>query len=69
MTEFATITPDHLAALSLRRAADGVNATAADPTNWFFIILDLHRALYRALVAALTGTAGIGAFSDKRQAE
>src|SRR5262245_7338662 len=68
MDEYAEITPHHLAALSLRRAADAFEQSASDPTTWFFVILDLHRALYCALVAALAGPAQIGAYSDKGKA-
>jgi len=69
MTEYARITPHHLAVLSVRRAADALSQTASDPTIWFFVILDLHRAIYCALVAALSGWAEIGAYSDKLQAQ
>jgi hypothetical protein len=69
MTEYAGITPHHLAALSLRRAADALSQTAVDPTTWFFIILDLHRALYCALIAALSGPAENGAYPVKPQAK
>jgi hypothetical protein len=66
---YAEITPHHLAALSVRRAADALEQTEVDPTTWFFVILDLHRALYCALIAALSGSAGIGAYPDKLQIE
>jgi hypothetical protein len=58
-----------LALLSLYRAADAIDHVATDPTDWVFVILDLHRALNCALVAALSGTAGIGAFDTKLQAK
>ena len=67
--QYASITPDRFAALSLLRGADGIERTKADPTSWFFMILDMHRAVYCAMIAALTGTMGIGAFSAKLQAE
>jgi hypothetical protein len=51
---YATINPDRLALCSLCRAANALEQVAADRTIWFFIILDLHRALYAALVAALS---------------
>jgi hypothetical protein len=54
VNDYATITPHHLAALSLSRAADALPSTETDPATWFFIILDLHRALYCALIAALS---------------
>src|SRR4051794_28081963 len=69
MDEYATITPHHLAALSLCRAAGGLAQVDADSTVWFFVILDLQRALYSALIEALSGSAGIGAYTDKLQAE
>jgi hypothetical protein len=64
MNDYADITPHHLAALSLSRAADALPSTETDPATWFFIILDLHRALYCALIAALSGTAEIGAYPE-----
>jgi hypothetical protein len=66
---YARLSPHHLAALSVRRAADALERVASDPTTWFFVVLDLHRALHSALIAALSGTAGIGAYTDKLQAE
>jgi hypothetical protein len=53
-TEFIRINPERLATLSLYRAANAVEQAAADPTTWFFIILDLNRAVTAALVAALS---------------
>jgi hypothetical protein len=69
MNEYADITPHHLAALSLSRAAEALSRTEADPVTWFFIILDLHRALYCALIAALSGTAEIGAYPELLRAK
>jgi hypothetical protein len=56
--QFARITREHLALLSLRRAADAIDQVAGDPTSWVFVILDLHRALNCALVAALLSRPG-----------
>jgi len=67
MTEYARTTPHHLAALSLCRAADTLEQTAANPASWFFVFVDLHRALYCAIVAVMSGTAEIGAYNDKLQ--
>jgi len=53
-TDFIRINPDHLATLSLCRAANAVEHAAADPDAWFFIIVDLNRAVTAALVAALS---------------
>jgi hypothetical protein len=69
MNEYARITPHQLAALSLCRAADTLEQAASNPASWFFVFVDLHRALYCALVAATSGPAGIGAYDDKLQAE
>ena len=66
---YASITPQHLAALSLRRASDALEELASDPTTWLFVIMDLHRALYCALVAALSGPADMGAYTDKVRAD
>jgi hypothetical protein len=64
VNDYATITPQHLAALSLSRAAYALPSTETDPATWFFIILDLDRALYCALIAALSGTTEIGAYPE-----
>ncbi len=64
MNRYAKITPHHLAALSLSRAAEALSRTEANPVTWFFIILDLHRALYCSLIAALSDTAEIGAYPE-----
>src|SRR5438132_902587 len=69
MSKYARITAEQLAVLSLCRASDSLEQAASEPTTWFFIIVDLHRALYAALVAALSGPAGIGAYPEKLQAE
>jgi hypothetical protein len=53
-TEFIRINPDRLAILSLCRAANAVEQAVADSTTWFFIILDLNRAVIAALVAGLS---------------
>jgi hypothetical protein len=69
MNEYVSIAPHQLAALSLCRASDTLEQTASNPTSWFFVIVDLHRALYSALVAVMSGPAGIGAYDDKLRAE
>jgi hypothetical protein len=69
MDVYAEITPHDLAALSLCRAADSLEKTNSQPSTWFFVILDLHRALYCALIASLAGSAQIGVYSEKLQAE
>jgi hypothetical protein len=59
------VTPDRIAALSLCRAADTLEQVTADPSAWFFVILDLHRALYTGLVAAQSAFFSAGAFKDR----
>jgi hypothetical protein len=68
-TMYARINPDRLALLSLCRAANALNRVTADPTTWFFIILDLHRALYAALVAALSAFSFEDAYGDKLRSQ
>jgi len=64
---YARITPDRLATCSLCRAANGLERVTADPAVWFFIILDLNRALYAALVAALSAENFDEAYGPKLQ--
>jgi hypothetical protein len=66
---FIETSPHHLSALCVVRADRGIKETESDPLQWFFVIVDLHRALNCALVAALRGTAGIGAYSVKLRRE
>jgi hypothetical protein len=66
---YATISPDRLATLSLSRAASALKQVTADPTIWFFVILDLNRALYAALVAALSASSFDRAYSPKLRAQ
>jgi hypothetical protein len=62
---FAETSPHQLSALCVVRANRAIIETLADPEQWFFVIVDLHRALNSALVAALRGSAGIGAYPLK----
>jgi hypothetical protein len=62
---FAETSPNQLSALCVVRANRAISETLADPEQWFFVIVDLHRALNSALVAALRGSAGIGAYPLK----
>jgi hypothetical protein len=66
---FIETSPHHLSALCVVRADLSIGETISDPQQWLFVIVDLHRALNCALVAALRGTAGIGAFSPKLRRE
>jgi hypothetical protein len=66
---FIETNPHHLSALCVVRAELSVAESASDPEQWLFVIVDLHRALNCALVAALRGTAGIGAFLPKLRRE
>jgi hypothetical protein len=65
--QFISITPEKLAVLSLRRAAEAIIVTERSPELWFFVIPDLYRATYCALVAALRGTHGTGAYTKDLQ--
>jgi hypothetical protein len=62
---FIETSPHQLSALCVVRANRAVRETATDPAQWFLVIVDLHRALNSALVAALRGSAGIGAYPLK----
>lgn len=65
MINFIETSPHQLSALCVVRANKAINEAATDPTQWFLVIVDLHRALNSALVAALRGSAGIGAYPLK----
>jgi hypothetical protein len=62
---FIETSPHQLSALCVVCASRAINETVSDPAQWFLVIADLHRALNSALVAALRGSAGIGAYSAK----
>lgn len=62
-----TITPHHLATRSLCRAANALEDVTGDPALWFFAVLDLNRALYAALVAALSAENFDEAYGSKLQ--
>jgi hypothetical protein len=64
---YVTITPHHLATRSLCRAANALEDVTGDPTLWFFAVLDLNRALYAALVAALSAENFDEAYGPKLQ--
>jgi hypothetical protein len=59
---FIETSPHQLSALCVVRANRAIHEAATDPVQWFLAIVDLHRALNSALVAALRGSAGIGAY-------
>jgi len=61
--------PHQLSSLCVVRASRAIGDTVADPAQWFLVIADLHRALNSALVAALRGAAGIGAYPLKLRRE
>ena len=65
LQDWIETSPQHLAMLCVVRADMTINLIPTDPAQWFFVIVDLHRALNCALVAALRGTAGIGAYPPK----
>jgi hypothetical protein len=59
--------PHQLSALCVVRATRAINETVSEPAQWFLVMADLHRALNSALVAALRGSAGVGAYPVKLQ--
>ena len=65
---YVRITPERLCALCIVEAARDIDAAEQTPVRWFFAILMLHRALNCALVAALRGSAGIGAYPKRGRA-
>jgi hypothetical protein len=65
VTNFIETSPHQLSALCVVRANKAIQEAATDPVQWFLVIVDLHRALNSALVAALRGSAGIGAYPIK----
>jgi hypothetical protein len=65
MREYIETSPHQLSAVCVVRASHAINEAMSDPIQWFLVIPDLHRALNSALVAALRGTAGIGAYPPK----
>ena len=65
---YARTSPQKLAVLCILRAAKTIKDSENDTELWFLAIPELHRAVYSALVAALSGTHGTGAFASKVQA-
>ncbi|MBX3545581.1 hypothetical protein [Chelatococcus sp.] len=62
---YISISPDRLALLCLRSAVEEIDRTGREPERWFFALPLLLRSLNSALVAALSGSAGIGAYDEK----
>ena len=50
---------------AIEHAADTVVTITRKPMNWKWVIVATHNALQGALVCTLSGTAGVGALSDK----
>ena len=53
LKDWIETSPQHLAMLCVVRADMTINLIPTDPAQLFFVIVDLHRALNCALVAAL----------------
>jgi hypothetical protein len=64
-SNFARGTPMQLCLLYLEQAACEAERAVEDPQRWFLAVPEMHRALNCALVAALSGSAGIGAYPLK----
>jgi hypothetical protein len=65
-SRYIEIFPERLAAYCVVDAAREIALAEGEPLRWFFAISKLHRALSCALVAALRGSAGIGAYPAKK---
>lgn len=63
--DFARATPMQLCLLYLEQAAHEAERAIRNPQRWFFAVPEMHRALNCALVAALSGSEGIGAYPEK----
>ena len=50
---------------AIEHAADTAVTVTEKPLNWKWVIIATHNALQGALVCTLSGTAGVGALSDK----
>lgn len=66
---YVNISPALTCAAQTLRCAEHVEAAAADPQRLLDAVRCGHLALMAALTEALTGSAGIGAFDDKRAGE
>ncbi|BAB51922.1 hypothetical protein [Mesorhizobium japonicum] len=65
---YARTSPALLAVHASERAASEFEtAMSGDAERWFFAITDMHQALTAALVETLSGTAGIGALTERNQ--
>ncbi|WP_374375079.1 hypothetical protein [Dongia sp.] len=62
---YVRITPEAFAARCCIRAQDALQLAIRDVSAWAFVISDLHTALNSAMVAALRGSAEIGAYADR----
>lgn len=54
---------------AIEHAADTAVTVTRKPLNWKWVIIATHNALQGALVCTLSGTAGVGALSDKSKAK
>ncbi|BCM88106.1 hypothetical protein [Methylobacterium indicum] len=62
---YARTSPMRLCLLYLEQAALEASRARQNPQRWFFAAPEMHRALNCALVAALSGSEGIGAYPEK----
>ncbi len=62
---YARTDPRRMAVLCIQRAAETIRSAEQNTALWFLAIPELHRAVYSALVAALTGTHGTGAYARR----
>ena len=65
---YISITPESLAVECMHRVATELDAAIhGESMRWWFVITDIDQAITSALVAALSGTAGIGALNKEDQ--
>jgi hypothetical protein len=66
--KYITITPERLAVECMTRVATELDdAMHRNSMRWWFVITDVEQAITSALVAALSGTAEIGALKEEDQ--
>lgn len=63
--DYARTSPIRLCLLYLEQAAHEAERAVQDPPRWFIAAPEMHRALNCALVAVLSGSEGVGAYSEK----
>lgn len=68
-TRYVHITPELTCAAQTRRAAEHLEAAAAEPQRLLDAVRCAHLAIMAACTVALVGTAGVGAYKDELAAK